>query len=113
MEPIDARHGQHAHARFELDEGYPSLAPTEGNRRLLAMASEASVDLGFGPIEAVDPMRAGAADVSFVGDIAPMVLDAMGLKGDGGHTSQEWADLGSLRVQAKRTAILLARLARR
>ena len=113
MERIASRHGAHAHARFEFDEGYPMLAPTDGNRRLLAMASEASLDLGFGPIEAVDPMRAGAADVSFVGEIAPMVLDAMGLKGDGGHTSQEWADLRSLHVQAKRTAVLLARLARR
>jgi glutamate carboxypeptidase len=75
------------------------------------MASRASLDLGFGPLEPVDPMRAGAADVSFVGELAPMVIDAMGLKGDGGHTSGEWANLHALPVQAKRVAVLLARLA--
>lgn len=111
MSAIAARHNTRTTATFRFVDGYPSLAPTEGNRRLLALASQASLDLGFGPLEAVDPMRAGAADVSFVGEIAPMVIDAMGLKGDSGHTAGEWANLSSLPVQAKRVAVLLARLA--
>jgi glutamate carboxypeptidase len=93
-----------------FDEGYPPLAPTEGNAKLLAMLDRASRDLGLNPITAVDPDRAGAADVSFVAGHVPMIIDALGLKGDGGHTVNETADLRVLATQAKRAAVLLARL---
>ena len=94
-----------------FDEGYPPLAPTEGNARLLAMLDQASRDLGFNPVVAVDPDRAGAADVSFVAAHVPMIIDAMGLKGDGGHTVDETGLLDTVAIQAKRAAVLLARLA--
>ncbi len=94
-----------------FDEGYPPLAPTEGNAKLLAMLDKASRDLGLNPVTAVDPDRAGAADVSFIAGHVPMIIDAMGLKGDGGHTVDETADLGVLAIQAKRAAVLLSRLA--
>jgi glutamate carboxypeptidase len=58
----------------------------------------------------VDPARAGAADVAFTDGITPMAIDALGMKGDGGHTVNEWALLSSLPMQAKRVAVLLARL---
>lgn len=109
---IAARHPEHTGAEFSFDEGYPPLAPTEANRRLLAAVDRASRDLGFGEVTAVDPMRAGAADVSFAGGLGLPVLDAMGLKGDGGHTVWEWADLRALPVQAKRAAVVLSRLGR-
>lgn len=111
MTRIAARHDARTEAVFEFSDGYPVLEPTDGNRRLLALFSRASEDLGFGAVEAVDPMRAGAADVSFVGDRVPMTLDAVGLKGGGGHTSEEWADVRSLPIQGKRVAVMLARLA--
>lgn len=111
MTRIASRHHPRTDAVFAFADGYPVLEPSDGNRRLLALFSRASEDLGFGAIEAVDPMRAGAADVSFVGDRVPMTLDAVGLKGDGGHTSSEWADLRALPIQGKRVAVLLARLA--
>ncbi|MBI5168681.1 MAG: M20/M25/M40 family metallo-hydrolase [Candidatus Eisenbacteria bacterium] len=111
MARIASRHHARTDAAFTFSDGYPELEPTGGNRRLLALFSRASEDLGFGVVEAVDPMRAGAADVSFVGDRVPMTLDAVGLKGDGGHTSSEWADLRALPIQGKRVAVLLARLA--
>jgi glutamate carboxypeptidase len=38
-------------------------------------------------------------------------LDGLGLKGRGDHTVNETADLSMLGVQAKRAAILMARLA--
>jgi glutamate carboxypeptidase len=76
------------------------------------MVDEASRDLGLGPVEPVDPARAGAADVSFAEGHVDKAIDAMGLKGDGGHTVKETADLSTLPVQAKRTAVLLARLIR-
>jgi glutamate carboxypeptidase len=94
-----------------FDDGYPPLPPTDGNRTLLAMVDRASRDLGLGPLEAVDPARAGAADVSFLHGRVPRIIDAMGLKGSGGHTVNEKARLQSLGWQAKRTAVLLARLA--
>jgi glutamate carboxypeptidase len=100
-------------ASLTFDEGYPPLAPTEGNAKLLALLDQASRDLGLNPIVAVDPDRAGAADISFVARHVPMLIDALGLKGDGGHTVDETADLGGIAVQAKRAAVLLHRLAKR
>ena len=94
-----------------FDEGYPPLAPTEGNAKLLAMLDTASRDLGLNPLVAVDPDRAGAADVSFIAAHVPMIIDAMGLKGDGGHTVDEIGLLDTVAIQAKRAAVLLARLA--
>jgi glutamate carboxypeptidase len=102
----------HTSAAITFDEGYPPLAPTDGNRSLLAQYDRASRDVGAGPVTAVDPDRAGAADVSFVAGLVPMILDGVGLMGDGGHTVKETADLTTLPSQTKRAAILLYRLSR-
>jgi glutamate carboxypeptidase len=99
-------------ATIVFDEGYPPLAPTDGNRKLLALYDQASRDVGAGPVTAVDPDRAGAADVSFVAGHVPMILDGVGLMGDGGHTVKETADLTTLPSQTKRAALLLYRLSR-
>jgi len=99
-------------AEITFDDGYPPLAPTEGNRRLLALFDQASRDLGLGSVEAVSPDKAGAADVSFVAGEIPMIMDAAGLKGRDGHTVEETADLRTLAIQAKRAAVTLARIAR-
>jgi glutamate carboxypeptidase len=102
----------HTQAEIIFDEGYPPLAPTEGNDRLLSLYNAASGDLGLGRVEAVSPDRAGAADVSFVAGIVPMIIDAVGLKGHDDHTAGETADLRTLPVQTKRAAVLLARLSK-
>jgi glutamate carboxypeptidase len=99
-------------AELTFDEGYPPLAPTAGNERLLVLYDRVSRDLGFGPVEAVNPDRAGAADVSFIAGEVPMIIDAAGMKGKDGHTVDETADLTALPLQAKRAAVLIARLAR-
>jgi glutamate carboxypeptidase len=99
-------------AEIVFDEGYPPLAPTGGNRALLAMYDQASRDVGAGPVNAVDPDRAGAADVSFVAGHVPMILDGIGMMGDGGHTANETADLATLPSQTKRAALVLYRLTR-
>lgn len=111
MQGIVAEGSLRTSATIEFDDSYPPLAPTDGNRRLMAMVDKASRDLGTGGLSAVDPARAGAADVSFLGGTVPMVIDAMGLKGSGGHTVLETARLGTLAVQAKRVAVTLSRLA--
>jgi len=97
-------------AHLEFADGYPPMAPTAGNKRLLAMYDRASRDLGFGDVVAVDPSRAGAADVSFVANIVPMAIDALGLSGHDDHSEQETADLRMLPVQTKRAAVLIYRL---
>ena len=111
MTDIVADHLPDTEARIVFEEGYPPMAPTDANRRLLSMLDAASRDLGFGPVTAVDPRDAGAADVSFVAAEVGMAIDGVGLTGTGGHTVEETADLPALRVQAARVALLLARLA--
>jgi glutamate carboxypeptidase len=97
-------------AEIAFDEGYPPLAPTLGNERLLDAYDRASRDLGLGAVTAVSPDRAGAADVSFVAGVVPMIIDAVGLKGHDDHSPGETADLTTLPVQTKRAAVLIARL---
>lgn len=110
MTGVAAQSLPHTHATLTFEDGYPSLAPAEGNARLLAMYDQASRDLGFGAVAAVSPDRAGAADVSFVADEVPAIIDGVGLMGHDDHTAGETADLTSLPSQTKRAAILLYRL---
>jgi glutamate carboxypeptidase len=111
MRDIAAAPLPHATSAIAFDEGYPPLAPSPGNDRLLGLYTRASEDLGLGAVTAVSPDRAGAADVSFVAGHVPMILDAIGMKGRDDHSPQETADLRTLPVQTARAAVLLARLA--
>lgn len=112
MRDIVSRSLPHAQATITFDEGYPPLAPTEGNRKLLALYDQASRDVGAGAVSAVTPDRAGAADVSFVAGHVKMVLDGVGLMGHSDHTVDETADLHTLPSQTKRAAVFLYRLSR-
>ena len=97
-------------AYISFTAGYPALAPSQGNRELLSLYSTVSIDLGLGEVKAVDPARAGAADISFTAGLVEMALDGMGMMGSGAHTVKEEADLPQLQSQAKRAAILMYRL---
>ncbi len=97
-------------SELTFEDGYPPLAPSEGNRRLLAIWSRASEDLGLGKVSAVDPAKAGAADISFTAGRVYMALDGLGLMGKGGHTVEETADLATLGSQTKRAAVTMYRL---
>ncbi|HTM24795.1 MAG TPA: M20/M25/M40 family metallo-hydrolase [Vicinamibacterales bacterium] len=97
-------------ATLTFEDGYPSLPPTDGNARLLAEYDRASRDLGFGPVAAVSPDRAGAADVSFVSGQVKSIIDGIGLMGHDDHSPGETADLSTLPSQTKRAAVLLHRL---
>ena len=112
MQRIVARHYPRTGAMLGFDDGYPPLAPSEGNTRLLTMLDRASRDAGLPGLTAVDPMRAGAADIAFVAGRVDMAIDGLGLKGPGDHTVNEIADLSMVAVQAKRAALLLSRLRR-
>jgi glutamate carboxypeptidase len=102
----------HTSAAIAFEDGYPPLAPTDGNRKLLAMYDQSSRDVGAGPVAAVDPDRAGAADVSFVAGEVPMIIDGIGLMGRDDHTVKETADLDTLPSQTKRAAVFLLRLSK-
>ncbi len=113
MGRIVAAHLPGTTATLAFQHRYPPMPASDGNRALLAIYDGASRDLGHGGVEAVDPMRAGAADVSFVAADVEMAIDGIGLMGEGGHTVRETADLRTLASQAKRVAVTLERLSRR
>jgi glutamate carboxypeptidase len=98
------------HSEITFETGYPPMAPTQGNRTLLAIYDKASRDVGSGGVVAVDPSKAGAADISFVANLVPMSIDALGLSGHDDHTDKETADLRTLPMKTKRTAVFLHRL---
>jgi glutamate carboxypeptidase len=112
MQQIVAASLPHAQSTLTFDEGYPPLAPGPGNERMLALYDQASRDVGAGPVTAVNPDRAGAADVSFAAAHVKMIIDGIGLMGHSDHTPQETADLSTLPSQTKRAALLLHRLGR-
>ncbi len=110
MREIIAAHLPQTDASIEFDDGYPPMAPTEGNAKLLAMYDRASRDLGLGVVSETDPMRAGAADVAFTATRVKMAIDGIGLMGTDDHTDRETADLSTLPSQTKRAALLMYRL---
>jgi glutamate carboxypeptidase len=100
-------------ARLTFEDGYPPMAPTEGNTRLLSLLDQVSRALGSGGVAPVDPRNAGAADVSFTAGLVEMAIDGLGPGGGSDHTADEWIDLPTLALQTKRAAVLLQRLSSR
>ena len=113
MKEVVAQHLPKTTAELTFDDGYPPMAPTDGNRRLLAVHDSVSRALGFGQVVAVDPSKAGAADVSFAAPYVPMVIDALGLAGWDDHSDKETANLNWLPRLTKRAAVLIYRLGSR
>lgn len=111
MRAIVARHLPQTEAGIVFSEGYPSMPPTNGNQALLDLLNTVNRDLGTPAMEALDPGRRGAADVSFV---APYVdaLSGVGADGSGAHAPGERIDLETLPLQVKRAARLNYRLTR-
>jgi glutamate carboxypeptidase len=112
MRAIVARSLPGTTATIDFEDSSPPMAPTPANYALLERLREVSRDLGFGPVEAVDPGMRGAADISFVAADVGAALDGLGVVGDGGHTVAEQVDLTSLPFMAKRAAVLIYRLTR-
>lgn len=98
-------------ATITFDEGYPPMAPTPGNRALLALLNAVNRDMGLGEMPEFDPAMRGAADSAFVAAHAD-TLGGMGAAGANAHAEGEWIDLDSLTLQAKRSALLITRLSR-
>jgi glutamate carboxypeptidase len=111
MQAIVARHLPSAQAELTFaDTGYPPMAPTEGNRRLLAKLNAVNRTLDLPEMPAGDPASRGAGDIAFVSFIDGLV--GLGMAGQGAHAPGETADLKSLDVQAMRAALLMTRLSK-
>jgi glutamate carboxypeptidase len=112
MQAIVARHLAGAGAEIEFHAGgYPAMAPTAGNRALLARLNEVNRDLGLQQMGELDPLKRGAGDIAFVASDVDGLI-GLGTAGGGDHAAGEYIDVDSLDRQAKRAAILMSRLAR-
>jgi glutamate carboxypeptidase len=99
-------------AQISFDRGgYPPMAPTEGNRALLARLNRVNADMGLEQMAELDPMDRGAGDISFVAKDADGLV-GLGPAGAGSHAPGEFVDIPSIFKQAKRAAILMTRLSR-
>ncbi len=109
MRAVVADHLPQTGASITFDEGYPPMAPTEGNKRLQRILSEINQLLGRGEMLAYNPSFRGAADISFVAPYSDS-LAGLGAIGSGGHTPNESLELDSMPLAIKRAAILIYRL---
>jgi glutamate carboxypeptidase len=112
MAAIVAEHAALTGAELSFDAGgYPAMAPTDGNRALLAKLNNVNRDLGLAEMAALDPLKRGAGDISFVANDVDG-LAGLGPSSRGDHAPGETVDLNSIKRQAKRAAILMTRLSR-
>ena len=102
--------GATAKLEFDPDE-YPPMAPTEGNRAILARLNEVNKDMGLEPMAELDPAMRGAGDISFVAQDVDGLI-GLGPAADGEHAPGERVYIDSIWRQAKRAAILMTRLSR-
>lgn len=111
MRAIVAKPLAGAHAEISFDEDiYPPMAPTNGNRAILAELNGVNRDMGLAEMGELDASKRGAGDISFVAaDVSG--LAGMGPESSGSHTASEAVDIPSIFKQAKRAAILMSRLA--
>ncbi|NWK95713.1 peptidase M20 [Sphingobium lactosutens] len=107
---VDAGHLNGTSASIAFDLGYPSMAPTEGNRALLTKLNSINRDLGLPEMPALDPLKRGAGDIAFVAADTDGYV-GLGLASSGDHSPAEKADLSTMKRQAKRAAMLMSRLA--
>jgi glutamate carboxypeptidase len=110
MQAIVAKPLAGATAKLEFDpDEYPPMAPTEGNRALLAKLNAVNADMGLETMGELDPLKRGAGDISFVAQDVDGLI-GLGAASEGDHAPGERVDIASIWRQAKRAAILMSRL---
>jgi glutamate carboxypeptidase len=112
MEAIVADHLPMTSASIAVAKEYPSMAPTDDNRKVLAVLDAVSRDLGAGPIVAQDPGERGAGDISFVCTGRLACLDGLGAMGENDHAPGEYMETPSFPMLTQRAALLMYRLTR-
>ena len=111
MTEIVADHYPKTGAEIIFWDSYPAMPPTDGNMKVMEVLSQVSIDMNQGAVKAFDPLKRGAADISFVAKYTDGI-DGLGAMGGGGHTPQEYVDLTTFETLTKRTALLIYRLTR-
>lgn len=109
MKSIVANHLPGTKAKITFYDGIPSMAPTEGNNRLLSLISQISTDLGMGQTKAGDPGARGAGDISYVAEFLDCI-DGLGSIGGGAHAPGETIHLKTIPFLSKRAAMIINRL---
>lgn len=109
MKEITANHLPKTSATISFNLKYPPMKPTPGNYEVLKVLDQISKDMGQGSVEAYDPSKRGAGDISFVAEYVDG-LDGLGTMGGGSHTPKEYMDLASFNDLTQRAAILIYRL---
>ena len=111
MKEIVANSYPKTEANITFWDSYPAMPPTDGNIKVMEVLSQVSVDMNQGEVKVFDPLKRGAADISFVAKYTDGI-DGLGAMGGGGHTPEEYVDLTTFEALTKRTAILIYRLTR-
>ena len=94
------------------EDGYPPMALKPGSVALLGRMNAVNADLGLPAMEALDPLKRGAADISFVAKDVDGGINGLGPASRGDHAPGETVDIASIWRQAKRAAILMSRLSK-
>ncbi len=112
MKAIVARSLPGATASITFDtDGYPPMAEKPGSVALLDKLNAVNRDLGLEPMAPLDPVKRGAADISFVAEDVEGGINGLGPDSRGDHAPGEAVNIPSIWRQAKRAAILMSRLA--
>ena len=109
MKAIVANNLPNTTATISFDLKYPPMKPTPGNYAVLKVLDGISKDMQQGEVEAFDPSKRGAGDISFVANYVDG-LDGLGTMGDGSHTPEEYIDLTNFKDLTQRAALLIYRL---
>ena len=96
-------------ATIHFEDGIPSMAPTEGNDKVLEVISGVTKDMGAGPTTAGDPGARGAGDISYIAAYVDGI-DGLGASGRGAHAPGETINLKELPYLIKRAALTIYRL---
>ena len=98
-------------ATIDFQDGIPSMAPTEGNNKVLEVISGVTQSMGVGPTIAGDPGSRGAGDISYIAAYVDCI-DGLGSSGRGAHAPGETINLKELPYLIKRAALTIYRLSR-
>ena len=96
---------------IQFEDGIPSMAPTQGNDKVLEVISGVTQSMGVGPTAAGDPGSRGAGDISYIAAYVDCI-DGLGASGKGSHAPGETIHLNELPYLIKRAALTIYRLSR-
>lgn len=98
-------------ATISFTDLMPPMEPTTANDALRQQLERVNLDMGLGPIQAVDPGVRGASDISYIGQYLPGI-DGLGAPGKGEHSIEETIYTKEFAPVIQRAALFMYRLTR-